>query len=166
MYSRKTYQVYTFIASGFFNEVEGVVFKDYKCGNYSTLVLHTHIGRGSLNILLPGTDYLAKAVDDDKCGSQEVTVRGVLSHDVLVPQLDGYQGPKQLAQLLDQQVEFTLNKRTQLETTILEEASLNDSVKLHAHIQVAVTECECAHLKFAFKDKTTKQKGPQHPKPK
>lgn len=50
---------------------------------------------------------LAEAVDDDECSSQEVTVRGVFSHDVLVPQLDGNESSKQLAQLLDQQVELT-----------------------------------------------------------
>lgn len=50
---------------------------------------------------------LAKAVDDDEGGSQEVTVGGVFSQDVFVPQLDGHQGPKQLAQLLDQQVELS-----------------------------------------------------------
>lgn len=56
---------------------------------------------------------LAEAVDDDECSSQEVTVWGVFSHDVLVPQLDGNEGSKQLAQLLDQQVELTLHKHTQ-----------------------------------------------------
>lgn len=52
-------------------------------------------------------ERLAEAIDDDECGSQKVAVRTVLSHDVFVPQLDGYQGPKELAQLLDQQVELT-----------------------------------------------------------
>lgn len=65
-----------------------------------------------LNFLPPGTGYLAKAVDDDEGGSQEVTVGGVFSQDVFVPQLDGHQGPKQLAQLLDQQVELSLGKHT------------------------------------------------------
>lgn len=68
-----------------------------------------------LNISLLCTDYLAEAVDDDECGSQEVAVWRVFSHDVLVPQLDGDQGPKQLAQLLDQQVELTLDKQAMLE---------------------------------------------------
>lgn len=58
-----------------------------------------------------GAHYLANAVDDDECGSQDVTVGGVFSHDVLVPQLDWHKGPKQLAQLLDQQVELTLDKK-------------------------------------------------------
>lgn len=79
--------------------------------------------------MLPGPDYLAKAVDDDECGSQEVTVGGVFSHDVLVPQLNGHQGPKQLAQLLDQQVELTLDKHTKLETTIVEESSSDAPIK-------------------------------------
>lgn len=58
--------------------------------------------------------YLTNAVDDDKRGSQEVTVGGVLPHNVLVPQLDRNKGPEQLAQLLDQQVKLSLNgnKRT------------------------------------------------------
>lgn len=72
----------------------------------------------NVDILLAQCDYLAEAVDDDECGSQEVTVRGVFSHDVLVPQLDRHQGPKQLAQVLNQQVELTLDKYTKLETTI------------------------------------------------
>lgn len=66
-----------------------------------------------LDLLDPG--YLAHAVDDDECGSQDVTVGGVFSHNVLVPQLDWHKGPEQLAQLLDQQVELTLEgkKNTQ-----------------------------------------------------
>lgn len=62
-------------------------------------------------MFLCGSGYLAEAVDDDEGGPQEVAVGGVFSHDVLVPQLDGHQGSKQLAQLLDQQVELTLGER-------------------------------------------------------
>lgn len=64
--------------------------------------------------------YLAEAVDDDECGSQEVAVRGVFPHDVFVPQLDGHQGPKQLAQLLDQQVEFALYRRWKVHAILIE----------------------------------------------
>lgn len=62
-------------------------------------------------------DYLAEAVDDDKCGSQEVAVGGVFSHDILVPQLDWHQGPKQLAQVLDQQVKLPLDKLKKIKHT-------------------------------------------------
>lgn len=89
------------------------------------------------------TDYLAKAVDDDECGSQEVTVGGVFSHDVLIPQLDGHQGAKQLAQLLNQQVELTLDKHTKLETTSVEEASLDASIKLFVRMQVTMRVIFC-----------------------
>lgn len=68
---------------------------------------NTHKSLWSL-LNLSGPGYLAHAVDDDECGSQEVTVGGVFSHNVLVPQLDWHEGPEQLAQLLDQQVELTL----------------------------------------------------------
>lgn len=69
-----------------------------------------------MTFLLPPCDYLAEAVDDDECGPQEVAVRGVFSHDVLVPQLDGHQCPEQLAQVLNEQVELTLDKHAKLET--------------------------------------------------
>lgn len=62
-------------------------------------------------------EYLAETVDDDQCGSEEVTTGGIFSHDVLVPHLDRHQGPKKLAQLLNQQVELTLDKQTTLDTT-------------------------------------------------
>lgn len=74
-----------------------------------SLLNNTHKRQlSSLNLMGPG--YLAHAVDDDERGSQHVTVGGVFSHDVLVPQLDWHKGPEQLAQLLDQKVEFTLEK--------------------------------------------------------
>lgn len=74
------------------------------------IVPHKTYKRVLQNILQLGPGYLAEAVDDDERGPQEVTVGRVFSHDVLVPQLDGHQSPKQLAQLLDQQVELTLDK--------------------------------------------------------
>lgn len=77
----------------------------------------------------PGIDYLAEAVDNDESSSQEVTVGRVLSHDVLVPQLDGHQSPKQLAQLLDQQVKLPLGENTKLETAAAEERRLDASIK-------------------------------------
>lgn len=61
--------------------------------------------------------YLANAVDDDKCGSQDVTVGRLFAHDVLVPQLDWQKGPKQLAQLLDQQVELPLDNNTRIKSS-------------------------------------------------
>lgn len=73
--------------------------------------------------------YLANAVDDDECGSKDVTVGGVFSHDVFVPQLDWHKGPKQLAQLLDQQVELTLDQKNtpqNSKTKIAEGDSLDD----------------------------------------
>lgn len=53
--------------------------------------------------------YLTNTVDYDERCSQEVTVGGVLPHNVLVPQLDWNKGPEQLAQFLDQQVKLSLN---------------------------------------------------------
>lgn len=52
--------------------------------------------------------HLADAVDDDECGSQDVTAGWVFAHNVFIPQLDWHKGAKELAELLDQQVEIPL----------------------------------------------------------
>lgn len=55
-----------------------------------------------------GPPHLAEAVEDDQDPAQEVAVGGVVTHDVFVPQLDGDQRSEQLAQLLDNQIELSL----------------------------------------------------------
>lgn len=75
------------------------------------------------NIWLLSPGYLAETIDDDERGSQEVTVGRVFSHDVLVPQLDWHQSPKQLAQLFNQQVELTLGRNRRLQTTMADNQS-------------------------------------------
>lgn len=52
--------------------------------------------------------HLAEAVEDHQNPSQKVAVGGVITHDVLIPQLDGDKRSEQLAQLLDDQIELSL----------------------------------------------------------
>lgn len=56
----------------------------------------------------PGSLHLAETVEDDQDPSQEIAVGGVITHDVFVPQLDGDKRSEQLAQLLDDQIELSL----------------------------------------------------------
>lgn len=71
--------------------------------------------------------YLTNTVDDDEHGSQEVTVGGILPHNVLVPQLDWNNGPEQLAQLLEQQVKLPLKTINELKN--ISEGALTTSTR-------------------------------------
>lgn len=66
------------------------------------------MGRPWASPLAPRAPHLAEAVEDDQDPSQEVAVGGIITHDVFIPQLDGNEGSEQLAQLLDDQIELSL----------------------------------------------------------
>lgn len=83
----------------------------YICSTRKSTKQHTYIILTFVTYF--STAYLTNAVHDDKCGSQEVTVGGVFSHNVLVPKLDRHKCTKQLAQLLNQQVELALDTTKQ-----------------------------------------------------
>lgn len=52
--------------------------------------------------------HLAEAVEDHQDPSQKVAVGGVITHDVLIPKLNGDKRSEELAQLLDDQIELSL----------------------------------------------------------
>lgn len=56
----------------------------------------------------PCPPYLAEAVENNQDPSEEVAVGGVIPHDVFIPQLDGDKRSEQLAQLLNDQIELSL----------------------------------------------------------
>lgn len=58
------------------------------------------------------TPYLAQAVYDNQRCTQEVAAGWILTHDVLVPHLDGHQSAKELTELLDKQIELPLSAHT------------------------------------------------------
>lgn len=56
----------------------------------------------------PWPPHLAEAVENHQDPSQKVAVGGIVTHDVFIPQLDGDKRSEQLAQLLDDQIELSL----------------------------------------------------------
>lgn len=58
------------------------------------------------------TPYLAQAVYDNQCCTQEVAAGWILANDVLVPHLDGHQSTKELTELFDKQIKLSLSAHT------------------------------------------------------
>lgn len=107
---------------------------------------------------------LAEAVDDDERGSQQVAGGRFISHDVLIPQLDGQQRPKQLAELLQQQVQLPPGLegqedagQTQNQALQADGAELEDEV-CDAHSPYQVEEIHAVDVGFSEHQENMKWK--------
>ncbi|KAL0610645.1 Zinc finger protein [Plecturocebus cupreus] len=80
-----------------------------ECSGMTSAQCNFHLlGSSNSPASVSGVTGTTEAVENHQDSSQKVAVRGVVSHDVFVPQLDGDKGSEQLAQLLDDQIELSL----------------------------------------------------------